>query len=80
MLGSLALALYFIKRLKFRLNVPSKSGNLLVVDQVDIGDGVKALLLEANGQRFLSVVNRNSCSNLCPVKSDVNGNIYNENL
>jgi hypothetical protein len=77
-LGGLCLALYLVKRFKFRLNAPSKTASLLLVDHVDVGDGVKAVLLEADGQTFLCVVNRNSCSNLCPVDNKAESDKYDE--
>lgn len=71
-IGLLAAGLYLIKRFNFKVGSFVNTKNIKLIEYSNLGEGVKALLLETHGEKYMCVVTRNSCSNLVKVEEGSN--------
>ena len=69
-IGLLLSSLYIIKRFNFKVGSFVDTKNIKLVEYSNLGEGVKALLLETHGKKYMCIVTRNSCSNLIRVEGN----------
>tara|TARA_B100000073_G_C23668197_1_gene547489 strand:+ start:162 stop:443 length:282 start_codon:yes stop_codon:yes gene_type:complete len=69
-IGLLVVGLLLVRRFDFKISSFVDGKNIKLMEYSNLGDGVKALLLESHGHTYMCIITRNACSNLIKLEKD----------